>query len=158
EALSAALFAVFWPVLLMLPVAVAVLLAVSQVLGFLYSWPRVYLKARPPASLCAHALTGVAYFLAGAWLGGVRFAFVPLWGAFCFGLVYASGNVATEGVDREADARAGLHTLAVRLGPRGTARLAMALQLAALAALAMLAEGAAPRAVVLAALLAYLVT
>ena len=154
--LSIALFLVFWPLLFVLPPPVAALLAASQALGLLYSWPRAYLKARPPASLAAHLATGVAYFLAGAWLGGVTPAFTPLWGALSFGLVYASGGVAAERTDREADAAAGVRTLAVRLGSHRSWLLVLVLQLVSLAALLVLAESGGARAMVVAAIAGYI--
>ncbi|THV30307.1 hypothetical protein E9998_07065 [Glycomyces paridis] len=101
--------------------------ALVVALGWAYSVPPVRLKARPGADLLANAVVGVLGPL-GGWVAFTGGAHGFPWQLAVLGVLAAAAlYLPTTAADRDADRRAGIATIAVRLGPRGTFELGFAL-------------------------------
>jgi 4-hydroxybenzoate polyprenyltransferase len=108
-----------------LPLRVALVFVVVQVICMAYSHPRICLKARPLGSEAAHFVAGLGYFASGVLIAGgdpTRHAL----GGVLFGLVYLSGGVFNEIMDWEADRRVNLRHLVVGIGRARALRLLLA--------------------------------
>lgn len=112
-------------------------------LGLGYSLPPLRLCDRGLGELAVGLGFGVLPVAGAAWLQSGRWDAGALWLALPVSLWVALILLANEVPDARADAAAGKRTLAVRLGPAGTARLYLALQVAAVAPLGVLAAGGA---------------
>ena len=110
-------------------------------LGLGYSLPPLRLCDRGLGELAVGLGFGVLPVAGAAWLQSGRWDAGALWLAVPVSLWVALILLANEVPDARADAAAGKRTLAVRLGPAGTARLYFALQVAAVAPLGVLAAG-----------------
>jgi 4-hydroxybenzoate polyprenyltransferase len=101
--------------------------ALVVLLGWAYSAPPVRLKARPGADLLANAVVGVLGPLGGwtVFTGGA--AGFP-WPLAVIGVLAAAAlYLPTTASDHDADRRAGIATIAVRLGPRAVFEIGFAL-------------------------------
>lgn len=112
-------------------------------LGLAYSLPPLRLCDRGLGELAVGLGFGVLPVAGAAWLQSGRWDAGALWLAVPVSLWVALILLANEVPDARADAAAGKRTLAVRLGPAGTARLYLALQVVAVAPLGVLAAGGA---------------
>lgn len=101
--------------------------ALVVLLGWAYSVPPIRLKARPGADLLANAVVGVLGPL-GGWVAFTDGAAGFPWPIAVIGVLAAAAlYLPTTASDSDADRRAGIDTIAVRLGPRITFELGFTL-------------------------------
>jgi 4-hydroxybenzoate polyprenyltransferase len=124
------LTAVFFATVGFMPSGVRLLFVLSQAICMAYSHPRVRLKRRLLGSELAHFVAGSSYFWSGTLVAGGE-ARAHALGAVLFGLLYLSGGTFNEVMDRDADAKAHLRHLVVRIGKRRSLALVVLVHYAA---------------------------
>ena len=134
--LTAALFIVSSLLISLMPGWTAALAWGVQVLGIAYSHPRVSLRTRVPLAQIIHFAVGAGLFAIGRLEGGGNWNRADLFAAAYFGLIYMSGGLNNEVLDRESDRVSGLNSLALALGPGSALRLVVLSQVLAILALA----------------------
>jgi 4-hydroxybenzoate polyprenyltransferase len=130
-----ALTGVFLVTVAFMPLGVRLLFVLDQLICMAYSHPRVRLKKKLLGSEFAHFVAGSSYFLTGVLVAGGDARSQAL-GAVVFGLLYLSGGTFNEVMDHDADRKAQLRHLVVRMGPRRALALVVAVHYVAFALLA----------------------